>query len=242
MPRRVWIWSLAVLLALFASPARAGFLVSMTSPAIPQGGTGTLDVFLASTASPTSPDLLNNFAFTLQITGTNELQFSPSQSFGYLSSSQYVFAGDSSDQMTSSPGGTVATTVYKNDTFVGNDSTFSGNPVSLSSANMPVLLAALTLDAAITNPGDTYSISLVPSSGNGSMNSSSKTFFDVVDFSNTGLETSAVPFTTSTSGTVMITGASIPEPSSLVSGLTGMLILAVAVGVRRLRPSGPPAT
>jgi hypothetical protein len=85
MPRRVWIWSLAVLLALFASPARAGFLVSMTSLAIPQGGTGTLDVFLASTASPTSPDLLNNFAFTLQITGPNELQFSPSQSFGYLS-------------------------------------------------------------------------------------------------------------------------------------------------------------
>jgi len=218
MPRRVWIWSLAVLLPLIASPARAGFLVSMTSPAIPQGSTGTLDVFLTSTA-PTSPDPLNNFAFTLQLTGPNELQFSPSQSFGYLSSSQYVFAGDSSDQMTPSPGGTVATTVYKNDTFVGNDSTFSGNPVSLSSANTPVLLAALTLDAAITNPGDTYSISLFPSSGNGSMSSSNQTFFDVFDFNTGGGETSAVPFT-STSGTVTITGAAVPEPASIVSGLT----------------------
>ena len=240
MPRRVWIWSLAVLLPLIASPARAGFLVSMTSPVIPQGGTGTLDVFLASTASPTSPDLLNNFVFTLQITGPNELQFSPSQSFGYLSSSQYIFAGDSSAQMTSSPGGTVATTVYKNDTFVGNDSTSSSNPVSLSSANTPVLLAALTLDAAITNPGETYSISLIPSSGNGLMSSSNQTFFDVFNF-NTGGEISAVPFT-SASGTVTITGAVVPEPASIVSGLTGMLILAVAAGVRRLRPSGPPST
>ncbi|MFI5454255.1 MAG: hypothetical protein ACHRXM_02290 [Isosphaerales bacterium] len=92
-----------------------------------------------------------------------------------LSNSQYVFAGDSTAQTTSSTGGTVTETVYPNDTFVGNDSTFSGNLVSLSSANTPVLLAAVTLDATITSPGDSYSISLVPSSGDGSMNSSSKT-------------------------------------------------------------------
>ncbi len=229
------------LLALFAAPAQAGsFVISIGSPTIPQGGTGTLDVFLTSNASPSSADPLNNYAFTLQITGPNELRFSPTQSFDYLTSSQYVFAGDSTAQMTSSPAGTVSTSMtgYSNDTFIGNDSTFSGSSVSLSSANTPVLLAALTLDATITSPGDSYSISLVPSSGNGSMNSSSKTFFDVVDFSNTGLETSAVPFTTSTSGTVMITGASIPEPSSLVSGLTALLILAAVHGLCRLRDSG----
>ena len=123
---------------------------SIGSTTIAEGGTGTLDVFLTSTAGSSSPDLLNNYAFTLQITGPHELQFSPSQSFAYLTSSQYVFTGDSTNQMTSSPGGTVATTVYSNDTFVGNDSTFSSNPVSLSSANTPVLLAALTLDATIT--------------------------------------------------------------------------------------------
>jgi hypothetical protein len=152
----VYIWCLAVLLALFAAPAQAGFVISIGSPTIPQGGTGTLDMFLTGNASPSSPDLPNNYAFTLQITGPNELQFSPSQSFDYLTSSQYVFAGDSTNQMTSSPGGTVATTVYGNDTFVGFDSTFSGNPVSLSSASTPVLLAALTLDATITSPGDSY--------------------------------------------------------------------------------------
>jgi len=228
------------LVPLFAAPARADFVVSIGSPTIPQGGTGTLDVFLTSNAGSSSPDLLNNYAFTLQITGPHELQFSPSQSFGYLTSSQYVFAGDSTAQMTSSAGGTTSTTVYSNDTFIGNDSTFSGNPVSLSSANTPVLLAALTLDATITSPGDSYSISLVPPTGNGSMASSSQTVFDVVAFSTTGMETSAVPFT-STSGTVMIGPSSIPEPASIVSGLIGMATLAGCYAMRRLlrlkRPS-----
>ncbi len=240
MPRRLWVLCLAFPLALFAAPAQAGsFVISIGSPTIPQGGTGTLDVFLSSKASPSSPDPLNNYAFTLQITGPNELQFSPSQSFAYLTSSQYVFTGDSTNQMTSSLGGTVATTVYGNDTFVGNDSTFSSNPVSLSSANTPVLLAALTLDATITNPGDSYTVSLIPASGNGSMNGSmggsSQTFFDVVNF-DTGGEISAVPFT-STPGTVTISAASVPEPASIVTGLTALLILAGVHGVRRVRRS-----
>ncbi len=137
--------------------------------------------------------------------------------------------------MTSSSGGTVSTTVYSNDTFIGNDSTFSGNPVSLSSANTPVLLAALTLDTTITSPGDSYSISLLPSSGNGSMSTSSQTYFDVVNF-NTGAETSAVPFT-STPGTVTIVASAVPELDSIISGLTALLILAGVHGVRRVRRS-----
>jgi len=237
MPRRTWIWCVAVLLPLFAAPARADFVISISSPTIPQGGTGTVDVSLTSTAGSLSPDLLNNYAFTLQITGPHELQFSNPQGFAYLMSSQYVFAGNSADSP--GPGGTVPPlgTVYAQDTFIGNDSTASGNPVSLSSANTPVLLAALTLDATITNPGDSYSISLLPSSGDGKMSSSSQTFFDVVDFLNTGAETSNVPFT-STPGTVMITGSSVPEPASIISGLTAMLILAGIEGARRLRPCG----
>jgi len=220
---------------MLAAPARTDFIISIGSPTIPQGGTGTLDVFLTSTAGSSSPDLLNNDAFTLQITGTHELQFSTAQSFGYLTNSQYVFAGDSTAQMTASAGGTVPSvgTVYANDTFIGNDSTYSGNPVSLPSANTSLLLAALALNAAITSPGDSYSIKLVPARGNGSMNTSMQTFFDVVDFANTELETSAVPFT-SASGTVLIGRASVPEPASLVSGLIGIIALAGFCGVRRV--------
>ena len=213
MPRRIWVWCLAVLLAMVAAPARADFQVLIASPTIAQGGTGALDVYLTSNASSSSPDLLNNYSFTLQITGPNELMFSTAQSFNYLSNSQYVFAGDSTAQSTMSPGGTVTNSGppngYANDTFVGFDSTFSGNPVSLSSSNTPLLLAAITLDAGITAVGDSYAISLMPSTGNGSMNSSSQTFFDVFDF-NTGGETSAVPFT-STPGEVTISGAAVPR-------------------------------
>jgi hypothetical protein len=94
----------------------------------------------------------------------------------------------------------VTTTSYTNDTFVGTDSTFSGNPVSLSASSGQALLASLSLNGAITNVGDSYTIGLVPASGDGSINSSTSTFFYNLNFQ-TDTETSAVPFT-STPGTV----------------------------------------
>ncbi len=234
MPRRLWICTVALLLPLLPAPARADLEISFNSQPIPQGSTGTLDVFLTSTASPSSPDLFNNYEFTLQITGPNELQFATLQSYAYLTSSQYVFAGDSLDQTNLGFGGTVSTTVYGDDAFVGYDSTLSGNSVSLSSTSSPVLLAALTLDASITNPRDSYTISLVPAGGNGSSSSSLQTYFDVVNWS-TVAETSAVPFTSS-SGTVTIsTTLATPEPSSMVVSLGVVLIMAGVHGVRRLR-------
>ena len=235
MRRRLWVLCLAFLLAGFAVPARAGLIVSIGNASVAQGGTGTVDVSLTSTAGSSSPDQINNLAFTLQITGPNELQFSSAQNFSYLNSSQYVFSGDSTDQNTSSAGGTVTTTSYANDTFVGSDSTVSGNPVSLSSTSGQVLLASLGLNAAVTNVGDSYTISLIPGQGDGSMSSSASTFFDVFNFS-TGAETSAVPFT-STPGTVTIVASAVPEPDSIISGLTALLILAGFHGVCRIRRS-----
>jgi hypothetical protein len=229
----MWIGCLVIVLAGFARPARANFVVSIGSTTVPQGGTGSLDVLVSSTASAASPDQLNNLAFTLQITGPNELRFSPTQSFSYLNSAQYIFSGDSGDHTSGLPGGTVANTVYTGDTFIGSDSAASGKPVSLSAASGPVLLAHLSLDATITNVGDSYTIGLVPPSGNGSINSSSFTVFDVFN-SSTGAETSAVPFT-SNPGTVTITAAAVPEPASIVSGLTGLALLAGFLGAYRLR-------
>ena len=224
MPRRIGFWSLAILLAGLAGQVRADLVISVGSATVPQGGTGTVDVFLSSTASTASPDPINNLAFTLQITGPNELMFSTTQGFGYLNDPHYVFSGDSTDQNTSSGGGSVTTTSYANDTFIGSDSTFSGNPVSLSSSSGQVLLASLNLDASITNLGDVYTIGLVPGSGDGSINSSASTYFDVFNFS-TGSETSAVPFS-SMSGTVTIGGAAVPEPASIISGLIAMVTVA----------------
>jgi len=121
-------------------------------------------------------------------------------------------------------GGTALTTVYANDTFLGFDSTNNLSPVSLSSSSGPVLLAALTLDASITSAGESFNVSLVPSSGNGPSSAGTGMYFNVVD-SNFN-ELSAVPFT-STSGTVTITpSGAVPEPASIICGLTAILILA----------------
>ncbi len=238
MKRRLLITSLGFVVFLASAAARADLVVSISSPTIAAGGKGEIDVFLTSNAPDIAPDMINNYGFTLQISGPNYLKFSTTQNFSYLSSGQYVFAGDSTDATTSSDGGAVAppgmSSVYPGDTFVGSDSTYSGNPVSLSVSNTPVLLAALTLDAGITAPGDIYSVTLTPPNDDGSTNASTKTYFDVFDFTNTGQETSAVAYT-STSGLVTISAAAVPEPATLVSGLTAILI---GAGVCVMRGAG----
>jgi hypothetical protein len=202
-------------------PARADFIVSIGSTSISQGSTGTIDVSIASTASSAAPDLLNNYGFELQISGPNDLQFTNPPGTGYGSNPQYVFFGDSSGVSAS-----VSSVNVTNDTFNASDSTASGNPVSLSTVNAPVLLATIMLSAPTNsvNVGDLYTISLVPISGTGSMAGGTPTFFDVFNF-NTGGENSTVPFT-STPGTVTITAASaVPEPASvtlLSLGLAGL--------------------
>jgi len=231
--RQIGIGCLALVLACsLAIPARAGLVVSVGSTSINQGGTGSIDVYLSSTADPTMPDLINDYTFTLQImpTGPGELQFSTAQSFGYLNQPQYVFSGDSADYVfgTSFPppvGGFGFPTVYANDSFLGFDNTNSFNPVSLSTLSGQVLLATLSLDATITSMGETFTVGLVPSSGDGSMAGNASSYFNVVDSDFN--ELSAVPFT-STAGTVTITASAIPEPASIISGLTGAAIVFLA--------------
>ena len=150
MPRRIAIAFLLIVLAGWAAPSRADFVISIGSTSIDQGSTGTIGVYLTSTGTSGSPDLLNFYSFALQITGPNELQFAPTQSqdFSYLNAPNYVFNGDSNTWITGQPNpiaGYPTTTAYMNDTFIAGDSTYDGNPVSLTASNTPVLLATLTL-------------------------------------------------------------------------------------------------
>jgi hypothetical protein len=239
MRRGFMIGCLMIALTGWSAPSRGDFVISIGSTSIAQGSTGTIDVMLSSTAALSSPDLVNNFAFAVQITGPGMLEFASSQDFSYLNASNYIFFGNSFDYLTSSPGGSTTSLVKTNDTFIGIDITNSGNPVSLSSSNTPVLLAALTLDTTSTQVGDSYTISLVPLSGNGSTATGALTYFDNYNF-NTGVETSAVAFT-SNSGTVTITAA-VPEPSSIVLGLGAMSLLAgVRLATIRRRSKPQPA-
>ncbi len=243
MLRRLWVLCLAFLLAGFAVPAgAAGLSISIGNASVAQGGTGTFDVLLTNTSQ--SPDLINNYAFQLQITNNGvdntQLAFSANQDFGYVSNNPaYVFYGDSNAAQSSPPyiGGPPTQTVYPNDTFTGADSTFSGNPVSLSSGSTYLLasLTVTTLTGSSPLIGDAFTISLVPTSGTGSLYANPNTYFDNYDF-NGGSELSPTPFT-STSGTVNIVGAAIPEPAAFISGLTALLILAGFHAVQRDRHS-----
>ncbi|WP_148596839.1 PEP-CTERM sorting domain-containing protein [Aquisphaera giovannonii] len=219
----------------WAVPARADLVISIGDATVAQGGTGTLNVYLSSTADASAPDVINNYAFLIQITANTagNLAFSSSQGFGYLNDGSYVFFGNSADYVAGlmSPppvGGTPSTTDYPNDSFVGFDTTNDFSPVALSSSSGPVLLASLSLDASITSEGESFTVSLVPNAGDGSSGSGSGTYFDVVDdgFS----EQSAVSYT-STSGTVTITAA-VPEPASASLGLIATCLLACGL-VRR---------
>ncbi len=236
MSRFVRSSCLLITLTYLGVPARAGGLViSVQDTSVVQGGTGTVDVFLTSTASSQTPDLMNNYAFQLQITNNGsdntQLAFAANQNFGYISNTglnpPYVFLGDSFDaQSPVSPVGSVGQTAYPNDTFTGADSTFSGNPVSLSSDNT-YLLTSVTVTSATGAPamlGDSFTISLQPIAGTGSLLANPNTYFDNFNF-DTGTELSATEFT-SMSGTVNIVGSAVPEPASIISGLTAVLIFA----------------
>jgi hypothetical protein len=229
MRQRIRLGYLVVLWIASAVPARADLVVSIGSTSVAQGGTGTLDVYLSSTVDPSSPDVINDYAFTLQITPNTvgNLAFSVSQNFGYLSVGNYVFFGNSSDDVAglASPppvGGILETTTYANDTFLSFDNTNDFSSDRLSTSSGSVLLATLSLDASITSAGESFTVGLVPTTGSGSSIGGASSYFNVVD-SNFN-ELSSVSFT-STSGTVMITAASVPEPASIVSGLIGLLIL-----------------
>ncbi len=198
--------------------------------------------------SATSTESINNYGFQLQITnnGTDntQLAFSSTQDFSYISNTglnpSYVFLNDSSAaQPPPSAIGAPFTAVYPNDSFQGADSTFSGNPVTMISGQTN-LLAILSITAATSAPpilGDSFTISLVPSSGDGSINTNSYTYFDNFDF-NTFTEISASPFT-SNLGTVTIMSAAVPEPASIVAALIVLLIVAGVHGCRARRSDFP---
>jgi hypothetical protein len=239
MPRRAWAFFLPLILACSTISARADLVISIQSTTVAEGSTGTVNVYLTSTAA----EAINTYAFTLQISNNGsdgtQLAFA-TPGTGYLSDTSlnpaYVFLGDSSAaQAPASPVGLPTETVYPNDTLTGTDSTFSFDPVSLSSGT-PYLLASLTVTTATNSSpmiGDSFTISLIPSSGSGSISDNPNTFFDNIDYTGTGDEISATPFTSST-GTVTIVGSAVavPEPASILSGITALIVL---TGVHRVR-------
>jgi hypothetical protein len=244
MPRRVWILGLAVLMLACAVPARADLVISIGTTTTPgpgtvdvaQGGTGTIGLWLSSTVSSGPPDVFNEYGLDVQISGPNFLHFAPtaSQDFvSYLNNSQYVFVqpfgmNNSFDWQNGITTGMINSVSYANDTFVVSDSTNDLSTVSMTSNSGYFLLATLIVSAPTNdvNVGDAYTLNLNIDSGN--------TFFDQFQVEGSGVTVDSV-----STGQVMITAASVPEPSSIVIGLSATVILA---SLRRSRRFKAPPT
>ncbi len=244
MLRGLCVCGLTVLLAVFtAAPVRAGLVVSIESTTVAAGGTGSVEVDITNNGN--SSVAINTYAIQLVISPTNgtltQLAFSvpTSQQLGYLADSNYIFVNDSIAALPPPFVGLPTSTVYDNDTFTATDSTVSGNPVSIGVGQtyLLALLPITTLTQLDPQPGDTFSVSLNPTSGSGSNSGGASTYFDVLDMNNN--ETSYVPFT-STSGSATISPAAVPEPRTLTLTLLGIACLAVARGKMQLRGAATP--
>ena len=250
MLRSAWIGFLAGLLTVAAAGrSRADLTVAIASPTVAAGGNGSVEVDITNTGN--SAVEMNDYVIQLVITPTNgtltQLAFSTptAAQLGYLTDPGavpgYIFLNNSADAAVPPAfiGGS-GQTVYPNDTFNANDSTTDGNPVTIA-AGQTFLLAVLPLTTLTQLPaqaGDSFVVSLAPGSGDGSINTSSYTYFDVLDLNQSsstyGQELSATPYT-STPGTVSVSISAVPEPATIVSGLTATMIGVVVFGARRVR-------
>jgi hypothetical protein len=232
MLRNLCVCGLSALLAFFAvAPARAGLVVSIVSATVAAGGTGSVEVDITNNGNASVA--INAYAIELVIAPTNgtltQLAFSvpTSGQLGYLSDSNYIFVNDSFAALPPPFVGLPTQTIYNNDTFTATDSTVSGNTVSIGvgQSYLVAVLPITTLTRLDPQSGDSFNVSLNPTSGTGSNSGGASTYFDVLDSNNN--ETSCVPFT-STAGTVTISPAAVPEPGTLTLALLGIACLAVA--------------
>jgi hypothetical protein len=229
MLRRILLSVLA--LVGLAAPGRADLVIYLQDTTVPQGGTGVLNIWLGST-NPAA-DVFNNYSIQLQITGPNLLEFAPNpvspststpgtQTYSYLAAANYVFAGDSLFGSNDSNAGALPAG-QNNQQFIAFDQSLSlANHGPSGNTPGVTLLASLVLSAVSTNPGETYQVSVLQGAN---------TFFNQVD-----ANLSVIPGTdlvttmgtaTGYNGTMLITGAQVPEPTALVSAGIGVALLAI---------------
>jgi hypothetical protein len=182
---------------LAAASAQADLIISIGNASIVQGGTGFLDVRIRS---DNGTDVLEGFFAEFAITplvGSSTLVFSPTQTNGQLSQSDYVFFGNSSDPAPNNVGPPT--------TLIAQDAANTLPGTTIPSAAPGFLLARLDLSGVSAVAGDSFLVSLV--------NSINTDFF--------GPSPTIFSYTSSP-GTVSITGAAVPEPSSFLLMVGGM--------------------
>jgi hypothetical protein len=207
-------------------------IVDVQDASISAGGTGFIDVLISSTGT----DNLYLTSYHFEITGSvanGELQFRPNAFQTNVQQSvvapvPYVFSGDTNS------GNFFANRQDPTLTqIIGGDSTLSGTGISLTSTQ--ALLARLQVEHITGTPlaavGDAFTVKLI--------NDDNGTPVDFTDdstyFLDDSLNNLAIdPLSYSGSGTITITSAAVPEPSTF--GVLGFASIAF-IGKRWRRRS-----
>jgi hypothetical protein len=211
-----------------AAPARADFIVTGGVATVVQGSTADIPFYISSDLANGTVDL-SSFQLTLQLSpvaasGVTQFSALPNQPDPF-NDPNYVFYNNSLDNSppppllsfwqsqfsTGGPGAPI-------DQMTGGDSANSGSTPFPSPATS-YLLAAVRVDASAAAIGDTYTISVVPLSSQGSFSDASYFVDDVAPYSSTPVTLTVVQ--PSEPGPTLA-----PAPSSAVlAGLGGLISL-----------------
>jgi hypothetical protein len=148
--------------------AKSELILTVGNATVAQNGTGFVDVYVRSTAANT--DLLDFVVAELQITsaGATQLAFLSPANDAHLSSGDYLFHGDSANQLTGPPAGLVLTTVTTNDTYLGGDGTLSGDGIFVPTVDTLLFrLGVTTLSGEKPVEGDLFTLRVILGSGTG---------------------------------------------------------------------------
>lgn len=213
-------------MVVLCAPVRSDIIVDVQNASIAASGTGFVDVLISSDGT----DDLASVGYLFEITGSSangELRFrpTPEQSNSEQnvdSPNKYIFYDDKD------PGNFFATA--QTDTlYEGSDATLSGNNVPLAAVQRLLVRLELvhvspTPEAAVL---DTFTISFFNDD-----NGTPQLDDDLAQFLDAGGNNIAIA--SSTSGTITITSAAVPEPGTL-----GVLLAGSTVGLwwkrRKLR-------
>ncbi len=209
--------AIALICSLCIANAKAGIIVEVGDASISAGGTGYVDVLVSSDGS----DVLDSFSILAEISGSasNGSLIFDSTTIDVVGESNYVFSSDPSS------GGQIIFVdadppAFSTQVSVSDSTeTFSGVTLNSSTkllARLALSHSTVTASAAV---GDTFTITLINTTGS----SIDTQFFDIGG--------SPIAISTNNVGTVTITAAAVPEPSSFLVLLT----LGTAVGIRRGR-------
>ncbi len=220
-----------VLLGAIGHPltARAGSLVVEVVPVntnvtVPPGFAGTFELDLLNPATNTQSFNVAGFQFELQAPGGSGVLFTNATTS--TAAATYIFAGNSTA-----------------DSFFGGSLIVSPPPPPPTNDLLGFDTVATPSTFTTLNPGNSFGLGLISFTVGASAASGivpvSIIPFDINTAPNGTLisdnQGGSIPFTTS-DGTITIGAVSaIPEPASIITGLTALLILAGVHGVRRLR-------